>query len=248
MFRKNFHTISQGQTLVGILMALSLSSTLLLIASQFFTQQFINKQQRLADLFLQQSTEEALQIIVKDLRRTGFIAVNKHLQTSNLNYFKNSQGKAWSIGEKQGETAQSCFLFFYDLNHSGCLGGKNNRGQKDDKVTHCAMNDTNQMMNVEKELFGYRLNQGRLEQRSEQQHYLLDHCTSHTCSQWIAKEQCASSALSWRNMLSPDIEITELQFSPLAQDKAIEIKLSTRLLTPPQRHYHTSALVELMNQ
>ncbi len=242
-----FQRVLHGQTLLSLMLAMSLSVSLMFILSRFFSQIQIANQQQFAYLQLQQDLESRLEQIVRDIRRAGFLAANPHLVESNFQYFQqDGLWKALQIGAKDSEPSQSCVLFFYDLDHSGCIGGKFNSGHADDKKTYCVRDGYNLMRNIEKELFGYRLNQGMLQTRSLQKKDVDPYCDKQTCRKYTATEQCNLG--KWESLFDKNkIKISSLVFRSLADGKGLQIYIYGQLRQDPKIKYETSAVVPLIN-
>lgn len=239
----------RGQTLISVMVALAISCSLLFVIFQFFHSTHLSLNQQFAYLSLQQDTEKLLQLMEKDLRRTGFKGMQKNLVKSNWDLFTQSpQGKALSIGQKLGEMPQSCVVFFYDLDHSGCVGGKNIRGGGGtDNTTSCLKDGHNAIQNVEKELFGYRLNAGVVQTRAEKKSEIDHNCPPELCQSYTAPSRCNQG--NWRGLMDNKIlTITALQFHFVAGEKAVEIYLKTERPNPPHIYYESRTLVALPNQ
>ena len=63
-----------------------------------------------------------------------------------------------TIAQMNAEKSNSCVVFFYDLNVDGCIGGQY-------KGDTCLTNGKNATKEIERELFGYRLNKKMVETR-----------------------------------------------------------------------------------
>ncbi|MDG6897355.1 hypothetical protein A6A19_04950 [Actinobacillus delphinicola] len=237
----------RGQTLLSLMVAMALSIILLFVLIEFFTQIQYQNTQQFSYLYLQKTLESRLDQMVRDIRRAGFQAPNDHVIASNFSYFQ--QANIWKvlrINSGLGETEQSCILFFYDLDQSGCLGGKNNRGNADDKKTYCVRNGHNAMGNIENELFGYRLYQGMLQTRSLQKKDVDSYCDEKTCRSYMSEDQCNQG--KWENLFDKNaIRILSLHFQPMADNRAVLVQLTGQLIHKPNIQYQTQAVIPLIN-
>lgn len=104
--RRVYHDAQAGFTLPEVLLALTLSSLILLSVARLYPVLRAQSQSSGQYFRLEQLLSQAAFGIEKDLRRAGFCAGR-------------CQGKAVSIGMYSDEAAQSCFNVFYDLNRNG---------------------------------------------------------------------------------------------------------------------------------
>ena len=78
---KNSMTLKQkclsGQSLVSLMLSISLSSFLFLVILQFYSQHQQQNQEMLLRLQLQTELQRVIQLIGKDLARAGFRAVSE---------------------------------------------------------------------------------------------------------------------------------------------------------------------------
>lgn len=237
----------RGQTLVSLILAMALSTVLLFIFVRFFTQVETTNYVQLSTLALQRNLETRLDQIAKDIRRSGFQAINSHLINSNISYFQqNNQWKALQINAASGEMPQSCILFFYDLDQSGCIGGKNNQGHADDRKTYCVRDGHNIMRNIETELFGYRLYRGTLQIRSLQKKDVDPYCSAQDCTQYTAPLEC--NVGKWESLFDDNkIRILSFYFTSIADGRGLRIFLKGALIRQPKIQYETYAIVPLIN-
>nr|WP_005587310.1 type II secretion system protein J [Aggregatibacter actinomycetemcomitans] len=148
-----------GQSLVALMISVALSSSLFLVIMQFYSQHQQQNREMLLRLQLQMELQRVIQLMGKDLARSGFRAVNNKLKQNNIALFEQENTpSAVTIAQVNGEKNNSCVLFFYDLDANGCIGG-NYKGDA------CVVNGRNNTREIERELFGYRLNQNMLETR-----------------------------------------------------------------------------------
>ena len=77
-----------GQSLVSLMLSISLSSFLLLVILQFYSQHQQQNREMLLRLQLQTELQRLIQLIGKDLARAGFRAVSDKLTKDNLFLFE----------------------------------------------------------------------------------------------------------------------------------------------------------------
>lgn len=66
--------------------------------------------------------QRVIQLMGKDLTRSGFRAVNNKLKQNNIALFEQENTpSAVTIAQVNGEKNNSCVLFFYDLDANGCM-------------------------------------------------------------------------------------------------------------------------------
>ncbi len=230
----------KGHSLLSLIIALSLSSSLLLLLSQFFNQLYQKNSNETQTLQLQIEIHQVLSTMIKDIRRAGFIATNDKVLVSNFKLFKNDEFPyIANIGELKGEQAHSCILFFYDLDKNGCIGSRPTSGI-------CMSNNQNQSNNIQSEIFGFRLNNKNIQVRSGYRTAFNQRCPQTQCQSYIQPNACNS--IGWSYLLDEtEYAISHLQFSWLAEKKGIFIDIEGYLLKKPHIKYQTSAVVPLLN-
>lgn len=235
----------RGQTLVGTLLAISLGTALLLVLLAWFSKSQWEQKQRWQRLNLQQALQQKLQLIAKDVRRIGYLAIPDRatpiLQTNLRSFTQNTQGRMFSIRHKLGENSQSCLVFAYDMDHSGCFGSTFTEQR-------CVIKGRNNTNELYREMFGFRLNQGRLETRGRKG--ISRNCTTAQCRQYLNATACQES--HWQNVLDEkQVLLDKLHFqlitSPTGQ-KAMGILLAGHRREQPNIRYETQAFVPLMNE
>lgn len=231
----------RGHSLTGLILSLSLSSLLLLVIIQFYTQTRRQNQEVLLHLHLQSELQRTVQLIGKDLRRAGFRAVSEKLVRNNLTLFEQDEhGRSVVIAQADGERQNSCILFFYDLDATGCIGSSYKSGL-------CMAEGRNSAREIERELFGYRLHDKMLETRLTYKNTVQQDCSQAQCRSYIQQPACNSGG--WVDLLDDtEIEITHLWFNWLIAGKAVEVQLTGRLKQRPTIHYATGIIVPLINQ
>ena len=111
---KNSMTLKQkclsGQSLVSLMLSVSLSSFLLLVILQFYSQHQQQNLEILLRLQLQTELQRVIQLIGKDLARAGFRAASDKLTKDNLSLF-----------EQQSEPSEDCQRYTQQsaCNHGG---------------------------------------------------------------------------------------------------------------------------------
>ena len=231
-------SLYRGQTLVGLMISLSLSSFLLLAVIKFYTFNQQQNQTLLLHLKLQAELQRTIQLIGKDLRRSGFRASVDKLENSNFSLFAPQQ--SWAIGQKQNESTNSCILFLYDLNANGCVGETYTGGR-------CAYKGKNSAHKIEKELFGYRLNRQALETRLMYKSSINERCDQTGCAQYLQPSACDNG--NWTSLLDQqEYEISQLEFIPIVDKRAIQVRLQGNLVGHKQIQYSSEILVPLLNQ
>ncbi len=245
--------IYKGHTLVEMMLALSLFAFLLFAIGQFFTQQFSQQHRLLDQLALQQQIDDVLHMMAKDLKRTGFRAFKENIAQTNYAFFMQN-GQAFSLGQKEKEAKESCVIFFYDLDHNGCLGGMSeNESKKADAERHCIKDGRNNVHNLALELFGYRLAKNNVEKWPSKKKEIKDYCPKALCQTYTSSDMCNTAR--WDKLFDEkQIQILDLRFKLLKNKnkKAIEIYLKGKLKAKKYHKnpviYETSAIVPLMNQ
>ncbi|MCR1836411.1 type II secretion system protein J [Pasteurella caecimuris] len=234
--------MKKGQTLLALMIALAISSALLLVVSQFYTDIQIQNRQLLLKLKLQAELQRTVQLIGKDLRRAGFRALNNKLIETNIGLFElDEKGAALLISQANNAPQNSCVLFFYDLNANGCVGEKYTKNT-------CLNRHQNVAKGVEKELFGYKLNNKMVETKQTYKSAINAKCQSNECQKALQQTACNAGG-GWTDLLGEnEYEITHLQFNFIAERKGIEIQLAGNLKGNSTIQYETSMVVALWNQ
>ena len=109
---KNSMTLKQkymsGQSLVSLMLSISLSSFLFLVILQFYSQHQQQNREMLLHLQLQTELQRVIQLIGKDLARAGFRAVSEKLTRNNLSFFEQpNPPSAMTIAQMNGEKSNS---------------------------------------------------------------------------------------------------------------------------------------------
>ncbi|MDO4430525.1 MAG: hypothetical protein Q4B95_04405 [Lonepinella koalarum] len=229
----------RGQTLVSLMISISLSSFLMLIILAFYQHVQQHNREILLRLQLQTETQRVLHLMSKDLRRSGFRAVSDNVKQDNFVLFETDDGKSIVISQATHSSEKSCVLFFYDLDESGCLGKKT-------KHTACIQNEKNATEEIERELFGYRLNQGMIETRLSYKNAVNAACQKSDCQSYLQESACNGGG--WADLMDDsEYKVVALQFSWLIENKAVEIYLKVVLKQFPHIQYETAAIVPIFN-
>ncbi|TYG35339.1 hypothetical protein FW755_09700 [Lonepinella koalarum] len=232
-----------GQSLLGLMLSLILSSFLLLVIIQFYSYAQQQNRRQLLQLQLQTELQRALQTMAKDLRRAGFRALSIKVTQENFSLFElDEDGISLAIYPVSNESAvkNNCVLFFYDLDGNGCLGST---------AKQCAKDEQNATSEVGRELFGYRQNGLLLESRTYG-NKANTKCKKAECQGYLQQNACQD--LGWTKMLDEDnYEITDLQLNWLdnsKQYKGLMLYLAGRLKQSPDIQYESSVVIPLLNQ
>lgn len=233
------HRLYSGQTLFGLMLSVSLSSFLLLVILLFYQQIQQQNREMMLRLQLQAETQRVLHLISKDIRRAGFRAVSDSISDDNFSLFTTDEGNTLVIAQGNNAKTQSCLLFFYDLDESGCLGKKT-------KNAACMLNDQNLTEEIERELFGYRLNQGMLETRLSYKNAVNTNCKKAECQFYLQSSACNGGG--WADLLDDSkYVVTDLRFMWLIEQKAIKAYLQVALKQFPKISYESLAIIPLLN-
>lgn len=223
------------------MISLALSSLLLLGISHFYAQTQYQNQQTLLRLKLQAELQRTLQLMGKDLRRVGFRALNSRLTETNLSLFElDDEGTAIVIAQEDNAPANSCVLFFYDLDKNGCIGTGSPKT--------CMRNNKNAAKGSTEELFGYKISNGMIKTKLTYQSVIPATCTAETCQRAFQQSACNAGG-GWTDLLdTSEYEITRLHFQWLKVGQGLMIQLAGRLKHYPAITYETSLVVALWNQ
>lgn len=223
-----------GVTLPELLVTLAIACLLMMILSNWVLYLYRQQEQRQQQLQLQQAVHSALQLMSKDLRRSGY-----HFPKSqhNLSLFQ-WQKRSLTLNLPKQDYYQ-CAMFFYDLNKDGCIGNQNSN-------TACTMGAQNNSQNIQKELFGYRLAAGNLEMLFMFAGTINENCTTANCQRHINNPSCYSKG--WSKFFDQRYMVRELSFRWLAEQRGLSISLTVSLRSEPTLSYQATALVPLLNE
>lgn len=231
----------KGQSLLSLMLSISLSSFLLIIIFSFYTYSQKQNQEMRMQLYLQNEIERVLQLMAKDLRRSGFLAVTEKLQVSNFPFFElDDKGTSVLISQASGEAMGSCVLFFYDLDSSGCIGSTYTKGL-------CIQDGKNQVREIERELFGYRLNKKMLETRLTYKNTVNQECSQEQCRTYTQQPACEKGG--WVDLFdNKEIAISQFFLQWLKEGELIEAHLMGYLVKQPHIQYKSHIVIPLLNQ
>ena len=229
-----------GQTLMGLLISITISSFLLIVISKFYVFSQTESLQWQQRLQLQNELQRILQLISKDIRRAGARSLNPKLQQHNFSLFLLNGQQAWNIAQDNGETKNSCAVFLYDLNGDGCIGNRFTGHS-------CIKNNRNNTAEISTELFGYRLSQKTIKTRTLHKKKTNDHCVQQDCEKYLQAEACSTG--SWTDLLdSQQYAVKKLEFTPIENGKGIKIELAGFIRNKPEISYEASSIIPLLNQ
>lgn len=213
-------------SLLEVLLSISLGTTVMFILSQFYADViYLQHKQRIL-LNLQQQSHQLLNYMQQHISHIGYQGRNR--EGSNFDLFK-INGKSYQL------VNQSCFLFFYDLNHDGCLGSRN-------KKQGCQLNQVNNTKDVNKEIFGFTLRNRNL--------YLFDdgdfkRCYQQQCQNWA--KNCSDN--KWNNVSElSDYQVERLQFNWEVPESLLRIELTLSSIQLPDVKYSATAYSYLLNK
>ncbi|MFC0309579.1 Type II secretory pathway, component PulJ [Gallibacterium trehalosifermentans] len=223
-----------GATLPELLMAIALTSLLVLILSNWLLSLYHYQSQRQQQLQLQQDVHQALQMIRKDLRRSGYHYPNKN---NNLALFR-YQNKSINLVLPKQDYYQ-CVLFFYDLNKDGCIGNK--QGSES-----CMLGTRNNTTEIQKELFGYRLAAGNLEVLFMFDKTIDHACSAVSCQQHLNNPTCQSKG--WSKYFDSRYRVESLAFRWLPENRGMSVDLTVVLRNQENYRYQATVLIPLLNE
>ncbi|MCW9732522.1 type II secretion system protein J [Avibacterium sp. 20-15] len=231
----------KGQSLFGLMSALGISSLLLIGIVKFYQHSQWQIQQMNARLFLQAEIERTLQLISKDLRRTGFRAAVEKRKVDNFALFEQDErGTSLVLSQSAGEKPNSCVLFFYDLDNSGCIGSTYTKGL-------CRENGKNRTKEIERELFGYRLKHKMLETRLTYKNTVKQKCAKEECQGYL--QQLACERGGWVDLFdNHKIAITDFSLQWLKESVLLTAYLKGQLTQQPHIEYESQVVIPLLNQ
>ena len=230
---KNSMTLKQkcvsGQSLVSLMLSISLSSFLFLVILQFYSQHQQQNQEMLLRLQLQTELQRVIQLIGKDLARAGFRAVSEKLAQNNLSLFEQpNPPSAITIAQMETENSNSC------------VGGRY-------KGNTCLANEKNATKEIERELFGYRLNKKMVETRLTYKSAVKQNCSFEDCQRYTQQSACNHGG--WVDLLDEkEYEISDFTFTWLAEQKGVEVRLMGNLKQNKKITYETAIVVPLLNR
>lgn len=227
-----------GVTLVELMITITLSTLLLLSMTQFFSGITQGKQRFLLRLQLQQETHRVLRLLRKDIARSGYIAQHR-VNQSNIDLFQGSNPTLVSLTALSSENNNSCLLFWYDLDQSGCIGS--GHGQ------YCQSHQRNATHHIQRELFGYRLRRGALETRIMYQNGVVQNCESAVCQSYLNQQGC--NTRGWASLLDNDrYQVIQLEFQWLQKPNTLQVNIQTAYREKPEITYQSAVIIPLYHQ
>ena len=119
---------------------------------------------------------------------------------------------------------------------------------KNTQKNTCVNGVKNVAKNIEKELFGYKLNGKMIETKQTYKNAVNADCRSEECQRALTQSTCNAGG-GWTDLLDEkEFEISRLRFDWLKAGKGIEIKLTGHLAAYKHIQYETSLVVPLLNQ
>ncbi|MGR3808672.1 prepilin-type N-terminal cleavage/methylation domain-containing protein [Pasteurella testudinis] len=228
-----------GFGLLELMVATAIGSFLLLVIVAFFTQALSQNRELLLRLQLQQEIQKVLQLMAKDIARSGFYHFHQQVEQSNVDLFNHADGAASSITHANREPENSCLLFWYDLDHSGCIGS--NHGAQ------CQRDERNNTQDIQKELFGYRLKSKMIETRAMYKNGTIQQCDAAQCHAYIADGGCDTRG--WTDLLDSDTyQITRLHFSWLANGKGVLAEIEGSYKKQSEIRYQSAVVIPIVNR
>lgn len=215
----------KGFTLIEILLSLALGTVLLFVFSRFYSDVLYTQTKQRELLNLQQTSHQLLNYLQQHIQHSGYQGVYR--DGSNYPYFL-IDGKSYAL------VSPSCFLFFYDMNHDGCIGSRNKKQQ-------CMLNNMNNTKDVKKELFGFKFEAKQLFVFDDKK---IDRCDAGACQAW----QASCHKKVWRKIAElSDYTIEGVRFQWVVPDKVIGISLMLRSNKIPTIMYQSTAYSYILN-
>ncbi|MGV6988859.1 prepilin-type N-terminal cleavage/methylation domain-containing protein [Testudinibacter sp. P80/BLE/0925] len=228
-----------GFTLLELMIAAAVGSFLLLLIVGFFSRASVFNRELLLRLQLQQEVQKVLQLMAKDISRSGFAYLDQRIEQTNLALFNHADGSSTTITAANRESANSCLLFWYDLDHSGCVGGNHGR--------QCQVAGQNRTLDIQKELLGYRLKSKMVETRAMYKSGTIQQCEREQCHAYLAKNGCDTRG--WADLLDSDIyQVSRLHFSWLAQRRGVLVQIQANYKREPHIQYQSAVVIALHNR
>ncbi|TNH09113.1 hypothetical protein [Testudinibacter sp. TR-2022] len=232
-------TWKKGSGLLALMVSIALGSFLLLLIVAFFTQAANQNRELLLRLQLQHELHKVLHLMSKDIARSGFYHIQQTLEQSNIALFNHTDGTATTITQANREAVNSCLLFWYDLDHSGCVGSQ--------QGAQCQSEQRNTTNEIQKELFGYRLKSKMIETRAMYKNGTIQACEQAQCNGYIAEKGCDTRG--WVDLLDTDTyQINLLRFSWLANRKGVLAEIGGSYKKQPKIRYQSAVVIALNNR
>ncbi|WGE32903.1 hypothetical protein NYR60_06190 [Actinobacillus genomosp. 2] len=209
-----------------MLISLFLAVGLLIIVSQLYGQFYQNKVKQNELLMLQKESHQLLSYLQQHIQHMGY---QGHTREQSNFYLFEKEDKRYAI-----DLNGRCLLFFYDLNHDGCLG------KRATKNAHCISRQTNQTKELAKEVFGIKLENKSLYIYDKN---TLEHCTYQECRKLL--NACRDK---WRKFTSEqDYLVERLLFEWKEENKLLHIALKLTSNRQKAVSYEVNSLVYILN-
>ncbi|MBE2896301.1 prepilin-type N-terminal cleavage/methylation domain-containing protein [Pasteurellaceae bacterium HPA106] len=240
MITKRVRYALRGFSLLEMMVSVAIGSALLLLMVRFFTQTLNTQQASHKRLQLQSEIHRVLNLMAKDIARSGYIA-QEQVRVSNAALFSRDATSSGVITQAQRASENSCFLFWYDVDQSGCIGSRH------DSI--CAQGGRNRTLDIQTELLGYRLNSQMVETRIMYKRGTQQQCRASECQAYLADSGCDTKG--WGDLMdSATYQITALNFTWLVVNKALRVDIAGRYKAKRWRHIHyqSAVVIPIENQ
>lgn len=212
------HKFKAGFGLIELLISIFLGSFLLLVITNFSSDIKRFSYKNSSQLRLQQETHKLLNLLIKDIRRAGFMGNDLTLKSTNFALFFNSN--VVNIYEHAGQN-NACILFFYDLDNNACIGAGRIPQKKCEVMVRGEVR--NNTKNIQTELFGYKLEDEQIKTRILFASRVNHKCKGEQCRDFFAKESCSLG--DWRSLLDPDeFKVKNLAFNLISPESGSKFK------------------------
>lgn len=210
-------------SLLETLIALSLGSLLLYLASHLYSDLYLNQYKHRELFKLQKNAHQILSYLQQQILHTGYQGINR--SESNFGWFK-YQGKAYHL-------EKNCLVILQDLNGDGCVGKR---------ARQCVQEDVSNTKEIAKEMTAIKFESNGLLVAGKQNKFTP--CYKDECSQWL--KSCQN--LQWEKIAAvSDNRIEQLQFSWEKPEKLIKIELVLSSLKEQKIQYSATAYAYLLN-
>ncbi|MFC0322656.1 Type II secretory pathway, component PulJ [Gallibacterium melopsittaci] len=232
--RYNQRFFLTGTTLPELLIAITVASFLLIMLSNWCISVYHYNVQQQQRLQLQQDVHQALQLMTKDIRRSGY---HYPIKNNNLALFRYQNRSINLVLPKQDY--YQCALFFYDLNKDGCIGNRQGNNA-------CMQGNQNKSTAIQKELFGYRLMSGNLEVLFMFSGSMNDNCSIVSCQQHLHNPTC--NGKGWMKYFDQHYYVEDVAFRWLPENRGIRADLTVSLRDRPNIRYQAQSFIPLINE
>lgn len=215
--------VIKGVSLIELLISLSLGSFILFMASQLFSDVYVN-QHKQSELFkLQKSAHQILDYLQQHIIHTGF--QGKQRVGSNFALFM-ADNRPYVV-------EKNCLVIMQDLNGDGCLGKR---------AKQCATVTTSFATDVLKEILAVKVENKTLMVLSKYNRFT--ECTKSECAKLL--QGC--DQLKWEKIAEvSDSDIEQLEFSWEKEPELLKIALKIASQQNPNIVYEAVAYSYLLN-